>query len=322
MSETKITRRQFVGGAAVAAAATAMPLAAGVTAAGAAPTTVDQPALAAVMTALKASGWTPLDPVRARRTAYEIYRGKYTGSYSSLFPVTASTHGQSGCCEGGWWPVIEQIAEKEFAVLGTENWAQLPKGLFNYGGGGIFSGGAVCGFYNGPMNVLKLCGASSTVAYNYHRWFENTYIPSNALYVDYRTGTWTPAAGWGGSGVPVPLNNAPKVKPMTTTCHGSHTRWKAAANSWLQAKGSGANTDRCGKGTADGAYKLATLINEWMSGATIDGSLDPTTGSTAAGCKQSNCHASTAGGYPETGVGGIMRCTPCHTQRIGDGHNL
>ena len=313
VSMPKISRRQFVKGAAVTAAASALPVVSNVSTAAAAPAQINAGSLTSAFTALKTSGWTPLDPVRARRTAYEIYRGKYTGAYSTA-GYLSGTNGQAGCCEGSWWPVIEQLGEK---MPGT--WDQLPKALFIYGSGGIHSGGAVCGFYNGPMNVLKLLGAPTNVVQHFHRWFENTYIPSNALYVDYATGTWTPSAGWGGSGVPIPLNNAPKVKPQTTTCHGSHTRWKAAAMSWLAANGSGANTDRCGKGTADGAYKLATLINAWVAGDVIDGTLDVTTGATAAGCKQSGCHAS--GGYPETGVGGFMQCKPCHTQRVGDGHN-
>lgn len=304
MSETKITRRQFVAGAAVTAAATAMPLAVGVSTAAADPTTVT---LASLQAAFAAGPWTALDPVRARRVAYEIYRGKYT-------PGGAA--GQSGCSEGAFWPVIEQLGEKF-----PGSFDQIPKGMWSYGGGGIWSGGAVCGFYNGPMSVLKLINAPAAVAQHYHRWFENTALPTNALYVDYRSGAWTPATStWGGTGLPIPLNNAPKVKPATTTCHGSHTRWKTAAQSWLQAKGSGANTDRCGKGTADAAYKLATLINDWKAGVVIDGALDPTTGSGPTGCKQSGCHAS--GGYPETGVGGFMRCEPCHTNRVGDGHNL
>jgi hypothetical protein len=218
--------------------------------------------------------------------------------------------------------VIGQLAAKYPGTV----WDTIPAGLFNYGGGGIYSGGAVCGGYNGAMAVLRQMGAPAAVAQNYHRWFENTYLPTNAAYVDMASGSWTPAAGWSAypatTAVTRLLNNAPKVKPMTTTCHGSHTRWKTAANTWLQAKGVTANNDRCGKLTYDCAFKLATLINQWKAGATIDGTLDPTTGATAAGCKQSNCHASTAGGYPESGVGGFMKCTPCHTQRIGDGHNL
>lgn len=210
--------------------------------------------------------------------------------------------------------MIGQLAEKYPAT-----WGLIPKGLFLFGSGGVNSSGAICGNVNGGIAVLTQMGAPTNVKDHFLRWFENTPIPTNAAYVDYRSGAWVPAVGWGGTGMPIPLNNAPKVKTGTLTCHGAHTKWKVVASSWLAAKGSAANSDRCGKTTYDSAYKLATLINEWQAGATIDGSLDPQVGSTAAGCKQAGCHAAE---NPPTGVGGKMRCTPCHTQRLGDGHNL
>lgn len=69
MSKTGISRRQFVAGAAVTAAATAMPLATNVTTAAAAPITFPQ----------SVPGWTPLDATAAAREALEIYRGKRAG---------------------------------------------------------------------------------------------------------------------------------------------------------------------------------------------------------------------------------------------------
>lgn len=69
MSEMKLSRRQFVGGAAVAAAATAMPLAAGVSTAAATPTGTFP---------FSPTTWIPLDATLAARTAYEIYRAKYS----------------------------------------------------------------------------------------------------------------------------------------------------------------------------------------------------------------------------------------------------
>lgn len=204
----------------------------------------------------------------------------------------------------------------------------IPKGLFNFGGGGVNGSGAICGNFNGGAAVLKILGAPSNVMNNFQRWFENTYLPTNAAYVDYASGTWTPGGStggvWGGTGMPIPLNNAPRVKPLTLTCHGAHTRWKMAANAWIASKGSGANSDRCSKTSYDAAYKLATLINDWKAGVPISGALDPSVGAT--GCKTPGCHAPTASdpisGYPRTGASGQMKCEPCHTQRMGDGHNL
>lgn len=64
MSEKGISRRQFVGGAVVAAAATAMPVAAGVSTAAA------TPALAVPLT-----DYATLDPKVTARLSWEIYKG-------------------------------------------------------------------------------------------------------------------------------------------------------------------------------------------------------------------------------------------------------
>jgi hypothetical protein len=218
--------------------------------------------------------------------------------------------------------VIGQLAENYPA----SNWAKVAKGSFLFGSGGIGGTGAQCGNYLGAGALLAQTGLGGNTTH-FLRWFENTAIPTNAAYLDYRSGTWTPtatAAGktstWGGDGMPIPLNNAPKVKPQTTTCHGAHTKWKVAAASWLAAKGSGANQDRCGKTTYDSVYKLATMINTVMAG----GSLVTATDTVVTGCKTAECHGSTSttAGYPPTGVSGVITCAPCHdgAEAITPGH--
>lgn len=176
---------------------------------------------------------------------------------------------------------------------------------FQFGSGGIGSTGAQCGNFIAAGAVLNQMGAANSMILHFLRWFETTPLPTNAAYIDYRGGTWTPTLGWGGSGMPIPLNNAPKVASETTTCHGAHTKWKVAASSWLKAMGAGANTDRCGKTTYDTAYKLATMINLWKAGTAPTAPADPT-----ASCFQPGaCHNV----YPETGVGtNKIYCTPCH----------
>ena len=192
-----------------------------------------------------------------------------------------------------------------------DTWGTLPKALWAFGSGGINSSGIVCGNVNGCIAVLTQLSAPTNVKDHFLRWFEKTALPTNAAYEDYRSGTWVPGGTtggvWGGSGMPIPLNNAPRVKPESLSCHAAHTRWKVAASSWLVLQGSAANSDRCSKTTYDSVYKLATLINEWKAGAAIDGSLDPS----VATCKTSGCHSG-AECYPETGVGGKMKCEPCH----------
>jgi hypothetical protein len=221
--------------------------------------------------------------------------------------------------------VIGQLA----ANYPSTDWNDMPVGLMNVGSGGINGHGVVCGNVLGAQWVLKLLNAPANVTQHQLRWFENTYLPTNAAAVDYRSGTWSAPSGFtwgelplGGASIPstlypIPANNAPKVKPGNVGCHAAHTKWKVAAQSWLAAKGSNYNRDRCGKTSYDAAYKLCTLINAWKAGQTIDGTLDPS----VTGCKVSGCHGGT-NPYPVTGVSGNMKCEPCHTQRIGDGHNL
>ncbi len=70
MSETGLSRRQFVGGAAAIAAATAVPVVTNVATAAATP---------ALMAPFATPDWVPLDAKAAARQGLEIYRGKHTG---------------------------------------------------------------------------------------------------------------------------------------------------------------------------------------------------------------------------------------------------
>jgi hypothetical protein len=221
--------------------------------------------------------------------------------------------------------VVSQLAEN----YPSSDWAKVPKSLAQFGSGGINGTGAQCGNYMSAGLLFYHFGMGNPWTAAFLRWFETTPIPSNAAYIDYRSGTWNPVAtnpsrtdGWGGTGMQIPLNNAPKVKSMTTTCHGAHTKWKVAASSWLKAQGSGANQDRCGKSTYDINYKIAQMINDFKAGAAAPSSADPV----VAGCKTSNCHGSTTldAGYPPTGVSGIITCQPCHSTlaAITPGHGF
>jgi hypothetical protein len=225
--------------------------------------------------------------------------------------------------------VIGQLAEN----YPDSGWAKIATGSFAFGSGGIGGTGAQCGNYIGAGAVLNQMGLGGATAH-FLRWFENTAIPTNAAFIDYRSGDWTPTATnpaktatWGGgTGMPIPLNNAPKVKPQTTTCHGAHTKWKVVASSWLKAKGAGANQDRCGKTTYDSVYKLCTMINEMKAAGTTTLAAPPD--AVVNGCRTAGCHAIVPGdpvsGYPATGVSGVITCQPCHSTVAGitPGHGL
>jgi hypothetical protein len=165
-----------------------------------------------------------------------------------------------------------------------------------------------------------MLGLPDVYAHNFARWFENTYLPTNQAYVDYRSGTWPePTGGWGSK---APLNNAPKVRPQTMTCHGAHARWKVASGAWIQLHGADkANHDRCRKSTYASVYYMCELINKAKAGESVTVSWDPS----VASCKTANCHGTDSTkltGYPVSGVGGTMKCQPCHmtTAGITDGH--
>lgn len=194
----------------------------------------------------------------------------------------------------------------QLAVRYPDTWGMVPKSIGNKGSSGLYSTGAMCGNPLGGFLLFNMMGAPDSLANNFLRWFENTYLPTNDAYVDYRSGDWVCPGGFGSA---APFNNAPKVKPLTTTCHGAHTRWKVASQSWMAAKGAtAANHDRCRKSTYAAVYKIATLINDWKAGAVIDQTLDPSVGST--GCKTPGCHDV----YPSGGgAGGKMKCEPCHS---------
>jgi hypothetical protein len=205
--------------------------------------------------------------------------------------------------------VIGQLGQRY-----PDTWGMIPKGYGNIGSSGLYSTGAMCGNPLGAFLVFGMMGAPTVLADNFLRWFENTYLPTNDAYVDYRSNTWDCPGGFGSA---APLNNAPKVKPLTTTCHGAHTRWKVAAQSWILAKGSTpANHDRCRKSTYASVFKMCQLINDWKAGVTITAQLDPS----VAGCKVAGCHDVN----PLGGAGGKMKCEPCHstTAAIVSGHGM
>lgn len=206
----------------------------------------------------------------------------------------------------------------QFAARYPDTWGLIPKGLFLYGSGGVAAWSSICGGPNGGAALLTQMGAPTSFKNEYLAWYEKNLFPTNAAYLDYRSGTWVPGGTtggvWGGAGLPIPLNNAPKARPNSLLCHSSHTLWTDVAESWIAVYGAAAGSDRCSKLVYDCVYKLATLINTWKAGGTVAGTLDPS----VAACKTSGCHGTP--GYPEARGNG--KCTPCHTQRIGDNHNL
>lgn len=289
-----ISRRQFLGGAAAIAGAAALPSLVAATPALATPT---------ITFPLAIDPWTPLDPKALARYAYELYKGKHAG--------------HAACCEASYWPIVSVLASRFPAT-----WGVIPMGMFNYGGGGVNAYGSLCGCPNGGSALLSQIGAPTAVKNNFMKWYETTALPSNACYVDYKSGTWTPGgnatAGWGVTqGTPAnqlatPYENSPKSISHNVLCHVSLTKWRAAADEWTLLIGADPQSDRCGKLCYDSVFYLATLINKWKAGDVIDGSVSPA--ASATGCKNASCHGSlpTVPDCDAVTAQGSMDCKPCH----------
>jgi len=73
MENSKLSRRQFLGGTAAVAAASVLPA---VTSAAPA---VATPTVTFPDTSIQGANWIPLDPAAMARKGFEIYRGMHTG---------------------------------------------------------------------------------------------------------------------------------------------------------------------------------------------------------------------------------------------------
>lgn len=191
-------------------------------------------------------------------------------------------------------------------------WDSIPEGSFNFGGGGVNSWGSICGGALGGAAVLGQLGATTAVKDEYLAWYERTALPSNAAYLDYLTGTWTPGGtatgGWDvgttavATKLAIPGNGGPQSAAGSILCHASWTEWfKAAggeAGAWTKVTYGGSSSlsgsDRCGRLVYDCVYELATLLNQWKAGT-----LPATTGTLSAsaqatGCMNTSCHTQSA----------------------------
>ena len=283
MEGTKLSRRQFLGGTAAVAAASVLPAVSAAAPAMAVPTGTFPNSTAAIKAGLAA---TPLDPEALARQGYEIYKGFHAG--------------QSACCEATYWPVLGALAERFPDSL----YNQIPKGIFNYGGGGVNGWRSICGSPNGGAAMLKIVTNDSNVIDEYLTWYERTPFPSNATYTSFAKGDWTisdPAK--------YPKDKAPMAVPKGILCHASLGRWAEAAGgpagAWVRTQFAGSMTnaasDRCGKLVYDCVYKLTQLVNDWAKGVVPTPVLDPAVGT----CLTSGCHSGKGSYDPE-----VIECAP------------
>jgi hypothetical protein len=196
--------------------------------------------------------------------------------------------------------VIGQLA----ANFPGSTWDQIPKGCFNYGGGGVNSWGSICGGANAGSALLAQLGAPTVVKDEFLAWYERNAFPNNDAYLDYASGTWTPGGsatgGWGiaSNQLAIPGNGAPRSKAHSILCHASWTEWFKAAGgetgNWVATtyagNSSNAASDRCAKLVYDCVFMLANLINDWKATPSVlpTGALDSS--AQATGCMNPSCH--------------------------------
>jgi|GEM_PF-640805 len=302
MSDTKkgISRRQFLTGAAMAAAVTALPLVANVPTAAAA-----SPIPTALNPASKPAWWGAGLPSKdLARQAYEIYKGVHAG--------------QSACCEATFWPIIGYLAAN-----GQPGFVDFPKSVFNFGGAGINAWRMQCGATNGGPAALKLAAGAvaGKIIDEYMRWYETALLPTAALRADYDTGTWVPggqATGWAAAGsttlLPIPHASNPMNAGHSTLCHASLTAWRAAGGDWEFAH-PGAQSDRCGKICYDAVFKQCELINAWMDAGVLPAGAVSGEVATCGETGAAGCHGGSATTKRTDGATFAQakaECSPCH----------
>lgn len=301
MAIGKMSRRQFLGTAAVVAGAAALPSLLDVTPAVANPSLT----LPASIGPIPDASWTQLDATGLARQAYEIYKG------------VRAPH--SACCEASYWPIVAELGNRF-----PTTWGTIPTGLFNYGGGGVNAWGCICGIPNGGSALLSQIGATTAMKDTFMTWYETTALPTNAAYLDYTSGTWTPGgtatAGWGPFVSPpantlvVPFNNIPKSVAKALLCHTSLTRWRAAADAYMTSLGYDIQRDRCAKLCYDCVYYLATMINAWKASGNGAFTDQVTADASTAGCRNPSCHGGpVVSPTCPTTAQGLMECTSCHS---------
>lgn len=216
-------------------------------------------------------GWKPhkLDPKECAKVAYEGYWYK---GYA--------------CGYGAFYSIIGLLGEKYGAPYN-----QFPFSMLEANKGGISDWGTICGALYGAAAAYALFWSRkerTPMVNELYRWYEVTKLPI------YNPGDL--AQGVKGD---LPNNASGSV-----LCHISVSKWCAANKIEATSK---ARSERCGRLTADVAYKAVEIFNAKIEqGKNYKGTfaVQPA----VSGCGE--CHQTK--GNDANWAKGVMDCTPCH----------
>lgn len=142
-----------------------------------------------------------------------------------------------GCCYGAASALLETLVESSGAP-----WDTIPKDMFQYGAGGAYSWGTLCGALNSSLAIMNLASAAhANLGNELLGWYTKFPFPTNKH------------------------DAYAKIKNQVTTvansplCHISVSTWADKAGEKINEAG---KADRCAKVTGDTAARAAEMLNE------------------------------------------------------------
>ena len=174
-------------------------------------------------------------------------------------------------------------------------WDSIPASMFNYGKGGAFSWGTLCGALNGSLYVINLATGTAVdqLGPELIGWYTTNIFPSRLMDSYAR------------------FSNVKQTVAHSPLCHLSVGKWCDESEFTIN---SDQKKDRCAKLAADTAVKAVELMNAWKAG-TFKGAY--VASSEFASCL--SCH--NGAGSQLDNEQGLADCTECHDESHGESHD-
>lgn len=156
-------------------------------------------------------------------------------------------------CMGGVAGTLINILARDIG----EPFASFPIYMFKYGGAGINNWGTICGSLNGGSAFLSLIYPAEVhkpMIDNLFNWYCHNPFPFKDLDNIAK------------------FQNQTQVEPEYPLCHVSVARWtvKNFRSGYPAFVNTPERADRCGKVTAEVAWKVATMVNEYEKNKYLD----------------------------------------------------
>ncbi|WP_347840532.1 C-GCAxxG-C-C family (seleno)protein [uncultured Draconibacterium sp.] len=211
--------------------------------------------------------------------------------YVPLEPATTAEiayaeYPNGSCMYGVFKSVVSQLA----AIVG-EPFASFPSQMMKYGHGGVNGYGTICGALNGAAAAVSLLVGDK----------KNCDVLMAELFAAYET---TPLPEFKPKDPGMDFE-PPKSVAKSVLCHASTTRWGKKAGYTISSK---ERKERCRRLTADIAFKVVTILNNYHANTFMANAHDNETARTCM-----TCHGS-EGKLGNTS--GKMTCTSCHEESL------